>query len=129
MDLGGLLTSLGQGACRWYIDRTHRLDPWAFCQWGVGQLNLRIPSNTYTVRMPSGFGRQSLSLGHFYNSLPRPLHIHCGEGLSGLENFHSIPFSAQNSRRCSLFHPVTVSRSSRSAPTNLVPLSLIMTAG
>ena len=43
-------------------------------------------------------------------------------------NLHCSPFSAEN-LRLSVSHPLIISFNSRSAPTNWVPLSLIMTLG
>ena len=44
-------------------------------------------------------------------------------------NLHCTAFSAENSRSLLVSHPLIISFNSLSAPTNWVPLSLIMTLG
>ena len=80
-------------------------------------------SKGVNICSPTAFFRATLQL--FTNASAHP--FWCGD--AAVVNLHCTPFSAENSRSLSVSHPLIISFNSRSAPTNWVPLSLIMTLG
>ena len=72
---------------------------------------------------PTAFFRATLQL--FTNASAHAFSC----GYAGVVNLHCTLFSAENSSSLLVSHPLIISFNSRSAPTNWVPLSLIMTLG